>query len=663
MANVGSAAAGKTLIGAGNGASPTYASIGTNSGLTSHGLVIGQGNGAFTSTSSGTLGQILTSNGSGSDPTFQNAPASGIMTINGDSGSITGTSVTLYAHQSTNTCGQTIKFVNSGTVSTLNVTDSNDNTTFGASAGKSGQSGSGNVGFGSLALGSLQNGSQNSSFGRATNYFLTTGSNNSCFGYSACESLVTGSRNCCFGVGAGGSYNGAESDNIIIGQNSGVVGESAVTRIGVQGTQTTCFIAGITGVTASNPVLTTINSSTGQLGNVSSVNNAILNTNGSGVPTLATSPACSGTLTAGTGLVTTTGDVTVTAGNLLLPATSSTAGIVKINTANILHAYGLQNIFLGSFSGNFTTSATYSVGLGYGTLNNITNGGQNVAVGGNAGNAITSGVGNLCVGYLSGAAITTTGDNCFLGFKSGQSTTGQNNVSLGSQSLFGFGGGGAANNNTIVGFAGGYRISTGTDNTIVGYNVAPFISTGSFNTAIGDSALPSLTTGSHNTTLGYNSGSGYTGSESSNICIKAAGTASESNVLRIGTAGSGNGQVSTCYIAGINGVTVTGTAVLCSTAGQLGTIASSIRYKENIQPISEEVSVLGLNVKSFNYKNDETKKTQYGLIAEEIHKDFPYLCFYNEENQPESVKYHELCTFLLVEVQRLNDRIKKLESR
>lgn len=87
MANVGSAASGKTLIGAGIGASPTYASIGTNSGLTAHGVVVAEGNGSFIATSSGSTGQVLTSNGSGSDPSFQPVSASGSVTsITGNTG-------------------------------------------------------------------------------------------------------------------------------------------------------------------------------------------------------------------------------------------------------------------------------------------------------------------------------------------------------------------------------------------------------------------------------------------------------------------------------------------------------------------------------------------------------------------------------------------------
>lgn len=86
MANVGTAAAGKTLIGAGNGSSPTYASIGTNSGLAAHGVLIAEGNSPFVVASPGITGTILMSNGAGSDPSFQNGGSFLGNTITGDSG-------------------------------------------------------------------------------------------------------------------------------------------------------------------------------------------------------------------------------------------------------------------------------------------------------------------------------------------------------------------------------------------------------------------------------------------------------------------------------------------------------------------------------------------------------------------------------------------------
>ncbi len=75
MANVGTAASGKTLVGSGNGVSPTFVSIGTNSGLAAHGVVIAEGNGAFVASGTGLTGQVLTSNGAASDPSFQSVDA------------------------------------------------------------------------------------------------------------------------------------------------------------------------------------------------------------------------------------------------------------------------------------------------------------------------------------------------------------------------------------------------------------------------------------------------------------------------------------------------------------------------------------------------------------------------------------------------------------
>ena len=73
MANVGTGASGKTLIGAGNTSSPTFASIGTNSGLTAHGLVIAEGNNPFSVTTVGLSGQLMQSGGAGVDPTWTTA--------------------------------------------------------------------------------------------------------------------------------------------------------------------------------------------------------------------------------------------------------------------------------------------------------------------------------------------------------------------------------------------------------------------------------------------------------------------------------------------------------------------------------------------------------------------------------------------------------------
>lgn len=87
MANVGTATNGKTLIGNGLGQSPRFADIGTNSGLTAHGVVIAEGNSPFTIATPGVANTVLMSNGVGADPTFETiSTAGGVTQFTPDSG-------------------------------------------------------------------------------------------------------------------------------------------------------------------------------------------------------------------------------------------------------------------------------------------------------------------------------------------------------------------------------------------------------------------------------------------------------------------------------------------------------------------------------------------------------------------------------------------------
>lgn len=88
MANIGTGNVGQTIIGTGSGVSPTFANIGTNSGLTNRGLIIGQGNGAFIATSGLTDGQIVIGSSSGNPAAASLTQGSGV-TITPGSNSIT----------------------------------------------------------------------------------------------------------------------------------------------------------------------------------------------------------------------------------------------------------------------------------------------------------------------------------------------------------------------------------------------------------------------------------------------------------------------------------------------------------------------------------------------------------------------------------------------
>src|SRR5882757_3950536 len=82
MANIGTGAIGATVIGQGNGVSPTFATIGTQSGLTAHGVLLGQGSSPFVATAAGSLGQLLQSKGASADPAYTTATYPATTTIN-----------------------------------------------------------------------------------------------------------------------------------------------------------------------------------------------------------------------------------------------------------------------------------------------------------------------------------------------------------------------------------------------------------------------------------------------------------------------------------------------------------------------------------------------------------------------------------------------------
>jgi hypothetical protein len=214
-------------------------------------------------------------------------------------------------------------------------------------------------------------------------------------------------------------------------------------------------------------------------------------------------------------------------------------------------------------------------------------------------------------------------------------------------------------------------LTIGLANTCVGLSTCAFVTTGSANTALGTNCLRQLTTGANNIAIGYVSstdgaGSNYTGAESSNIVIQNLGTVGESNAIRIGTAGAGDGQQNKCFIVGIYGITTTSAttaAVLVSDGHQLGTVASSIRYKENVQdmgPVSDDIHKLRPVV--FNLKSDASKTIQYGLIAEEVVDVIPRLVGY-KDGEINTVHYHELPALLLNEIQKQQKTINVLAAR
>jgi hypothetical protein len=176
--------------------------------------------------------------------------------------------------------------------------------------------------------------------------------------------------------------------------------------------------------------------------------------------------------------------------------------------------------------------------------------------------------------------------------------------------------------------------------------------TGNNNTAVGSQALVSSQTGSNNIAIGYQAGVSLTGGESNNIDIGNAGNGGDPGFTRIGT----QGQQQATFIAGIAGVPVTNPQMapvyVDPNTGQLGIQGSSERFKTDIASMHLDLGkVLELRPVTFHYKTEPTGTLQYGLIAEEVAKLFPDLVMRDNKGTIIGVRYDELSSILLKELQ------------
>jgi hypothetical protein len=203
----------------------------------------------------------------------------------------------------------------------------------------------------------------------------------------------------------------------------------------------------------------------------------------------------------------------------------------------------------------------------------------------------------------------------------------------------------------------------------LGYSALFKNRTGIRNSAVGNNALLNNTTGRYNTAIGYGAGQRVT-TGSDNIAIANPGVTGDAQTMRLGKQGSagtvGSGITRT-FVAGVNGVTtgLAGSAVMVDANGQLGTISSSQRYKEDIRPMgSVSARLFALRPVTFRYKQanvDGSKPLQFGLLAEDVAEAFPELVIYGNDGKAETVSYHLLATLLLNELQK--DHQALLEER
>ncbi|MEI6670285.1 MAG: tail fiber domain-containing protein, partial [Acidobacteriota bacterium] len=335
-----------------------------------------------------------------------------------------------------------------------------------------------------------------------------------------------------------------------------------------------------------------------------------------------------------------------------------------------------------------------NVAMGDAALKLISIADGNTAVGASAGASLTGGS-NTAIGWnaMAGGQGSTGDTNTAVGGSALRGlTSGKENVALGNSALLGNTG---ASQNIAIGAAALWhqvyerpgQASYNTQNIAIGEmalgNTNPTAvdffdnaTNGASNVGVGHYALQDNTTGFGNVALGNNSGLvNTTGNYNIHLgdSAKASGQA-VSNEIVIGHGATGLGSNSTlignssttkAYIKGISGVTSTGgVAVYVNSDGQLGTVSSSRRFKENIQDMAGASSrIFNLRPVTFNYKAAYGGGgTQFGLIAEEVDQVIPEMTVRDKDGQIETVAYQLLPPMLLNEAQKQHKAIEMLQA-
>ena len=121
------------------------------------------------------------------------------------------------------------------------------------------------------------------------------------------------------------------------------------------------------------------------------------------------------------------------------------------------------------------------------------------------------------------------------------------------------------------------------------------------------------------------------------------------------------------YVAGISGATVAdGVTVVVGANGHLGTVTSSARYKEGVEPMDHSSeAILSLKPVRFRYKKELDPKgiPQFGLVAEQVEKVNPDLVARDEQGEPYTVRYEAVNAMLLNEFLKEHRKVEEQSGK
>ena len=310
----------------------------------------------------------------------------------------------------------------------------------------------------------------------------------------------------------------------------------------------------------------------------------------------------------------------------------------------------------------------YNTAEGTSALFSLTSGSHNTAIGDSALHRDTSGSYNTAGGCQALLYDTTGRQNTATGYGTlSDNRTGSFNTAIGVVALLNVGRGGigaSGSNNTAIGTAALLLNSAGSENTAIGVlalsyndNGGQTSGNGTQNTAVGVKALQNGGGGSNQIGLGYSAGSGIVQSADNITIGNDLGDIFDYNVIRIGDV-----QTAT-FIAGIRGATVLGDAipVVIDSAGHLGTVSSSRRFKKQIEPMNEaSETILALKPVTFHYKSDPAGAgPQFGLIAEDVAAVNPDLVVRDKNGEIYTVRYDAVNAMLLSEFLEEHQKVER----
>src|SRR5882724_2910531 len=307
---------------------------------------------------------------------------------------------------------------------------------------------------------------------------------------------------------------------------------------------------------------------------------------------------------------------------------------------------GLGNTAIGTFSLFSVTTGNFNTAAGAGALD-LNTGDSNTATGAAALLFNTTGTENTANGTAALEFNDTGSNNTATGaFSLFSNTEGSGNTAVGSSALTA---NTTGNSNTAIGISALVDNFSGLENVGIG-GAALFTNIdGHDNIAVGQAALSNNTSGNNNIGIGFFGGLSVTTS---------------SNVICIGT--QGQDMSDSCFIGQIFGATVPGgSTVVIDANNRLGTMTSSKRFKEDIEPMDKASETLfALKPVVFRYKKeiDPAGTQQLGLVAEEVEKVNPELVVHDKAGKPYSVRYDQVNAMLLNEFLKEHRKVEGLKN-